>query len=104
MLLIHRLQLRLQRYQRSLVSLDRRLIVLNDRRDDIPLLVDFFSAKIASEQGTLKKHFSVAALKLLKGYNWTGNIRELRNVVERLIILGSNEISENDVRTFASKL
>ena len=77
---------------------------LNDRRDDIPLLVDFFSAKIASEQGTIKKHFSVAALKLLKGYNWTGNIRELRNVVERLIILGSNEISENDVRTFASKL
>lgn len=77
---------------------------LNDRRDDIPLLVDFFSAKIASEQGTLKKHFSVAALKLLKGYNWTGNIRELRNVVERLIILGSNEISENDVRNFASKL
>ncbi len=77
---------------------------LNDRRDDIPLLVDFFSAKIASEQGTLKKHFSVAALKLLKGYNWTGNIRELRNVVERLIILGSNKISENDVRTFASKL
>ena len=77
---------------------------LNDRRDDIPILVDFFSAKIASEQGTLKKHFSVAALKLLKGYNWTGNIRELRNVVERLIILGSNEISENDVRTFASKL
>lgn len=77
---------------------------LNDRRDDIPLLVDFFSAKIASEQGTLKKHFSVAALKLLKGYNWTGNVRELRNVVERLIILGSNEISENDVRTFASKL
>lgn len=77
---------------------------LNDRRDDIPLLVDFFSAKIASEQGTIKKDFSVAALKLLKGYNWTGNIRELRNVVERLIILGSNEISENDVRTFASKL
>jgi len=77
---------------------------LNDRRDDIPLLIDFFSAKIASEQGTIKKHFSVAALKLLKGYNWTGNIRELRNVVERLIILGSNEISENDVRTFASKL
>ncbi|MDA8531769.1 sigma-54 dependent transcriptional regulator [Flavobacteriaceae bacterium] len=77
---------------------------LNERRDDIPLLVDFFSAKIASEQGTIKKQFSVSALKLLKGYNWTGNIRELRNVVERLIILGSNEISENDVRTFASKL
>lgn len=76
---------------------------LNDRRDDIPLLVDFFSTKIASEQGTAKKQFSVAALELLKGYNWTGNIRELRNVVERLIILGSDEISENDVISFASK-
>ena len=76
---------------------------LNDRRDDIPLLVDFFSAKIASEQGTTKKQFSKAALELLKGYNWTGNIRELRNVVERLIILGSDEISENDVISFASK-
>jgi len=76
---------------------------LNDRRDDIPLLVDFFSTKIASEQGTAKKQFSGAALELLKGYNWTGNIRELRNVVERLIILGSDEISENDVISFASK-
>jgi len=76
---------------------------LNDRRDDIPLLVDFFSTKIASEQGTAKKQFSKAALDLLKGYNWTGNIRELRNVVERLIILGSDEISENDVTYFASK-
>ncbi|MGB2316573.1 MAG: sigma-54-dependent transcriptional regulator [Flavobacteriaceae bacterium] len=76
---------------------------LNDRRDDIPLLVDFFSTKIASEQGTAKKQFSEAALELLKGYNWTGNIRELRNVVERLIILGSDEISENDVISFASK-
>lgn len=76
---------------------------LNDRRDDIPLLVNFFSAKIASEQGTAKKQFSEAALELLKGYNWTGNIRELRNVVERLIILGSDEISENDVISFASK-
>ena len=76
---------------------------LNDRRDDIPLLVDFFSTKIASEQGTSKKQFSEAALELLKSYNWTGNIRELRNVVERLIILGSDEISENDVISFASK-
>ena len=76
---------------------------LNDRRDDIPLLVDFFSTKIASEQGTVKKQFSQPALKLLKSYDWTGNIRELRNVVERLIILGSDEISEKDVTTFASK-
>ena len=73
---------------------NKKVPALNDRRDDIPLLVDFFSAKIASEQGTAKKQFSEAALELLKGYNWTGNIRELRNVVERLIILGSDEISE----------
>ena len=76
---------------------------LNDRRDDIPLLVNFFSTKIASEQGTATKQFSTSAMKLLKSYNWTGNIRELRNVVERLIILGADEITDEDVRTFASK-
>jgi len=76
---------------------------LNERRDDIPLLVNFFSTKIASEQGTATKQFSTSAMKLLKSYNWTGNIRELRNVVERLIILGADEITDEDVRTFASK-
>ena len=76
---------------------------LNDRRDDIPLLVEHFTEKIASEQGNAPKKFSAKALSLLKEYDWTGNIRELRNVVERLIILGGNEISENDVRLFASK-
>ena len=76
---------------------------LNDRRDDIPLLVNFFSSKIASEQGTATKQFSTSAMELLKSYNWTGNIRELRNVVERLIILGADEITDEDVRTFASK-
>ena len=76
---------------------------LNDRRDDIPLLVNFFSTKIASEQGTATKQFSTSAMELLKSYNWTGNIRELRNVVERLIILGADEITDEDVRTFASK-
>ncbi len=76
---------------------------LNDRRDDIPLLIEHFAAKIAEEQGNAAKKFSVAAIKLLQEYDWTGNIRELRNVVERLIILGGNEISENDVKLFASK-
>ena len=76
---------------------------LNDRRDDIPLLVNFFSTKIASEQGAATKQFSTSAMELLKSYNWTGNIRELRNVVERLIILGADEITDEDVRTFASK-
>ena len=76
---------------------------LNDRRDDIPLLITHFAEKIASGQGTAIKHFSEAAMQLLTAYDWTGNIRELRNVVERLIILGGNEISENDVQLFASK-
>ncbi|WP_341222269.1 sigma-54 dependent transcriptional regulator [Polaribacter atrinae] len=76
---------------------------LNDRREDIPLLVDFFTAKISVEQGTPKKSFSSAAIKLLQEYDWTGNIRELRNVVERLIILGEKEVSANDIKMFASK-
>ena len=76
---------------------------LNDRREDIPLLVDFFTAKISEEQGTPKKAFSSDAIDLLQKYDWTGNIRELRNVVERLIILGEKEVSANDIKLFASK-
>ncbi|QXP69146.1 sigma-54-dependent Fis family transcriptional regulator [Polaribacter sp. R2A056_3_33] len=76
---------------------------LNDRREDIPLLVDFFTGKISVEQGTPKKSFSSDAIKLLQEYDWTGNIRELRNVVERLIILGEKEVSANDIKMFASK-
>jgi len=76
---------------------------LNERRDDIPLLINFFAEQVASEQGTAVKSFSKEAVKLLQNYNWTGNIRELRNVVERLIILGEKEVSENDVKLFATK-
>ena len=76
---------------------------LNERRDDIPLLVNFFAEKVSAEQGINTKSFTDDALKLLKEYDWTGNIRELRNVVERLIILGGKEVSEEDVRLFASK-
>lgn len=76
---------------------------LNERRDDIPALVRHFAEKIASEQGNVVKVFSQPAIKLLQEYDWTGNIRELRNVVERLIILGGAEISETDVKMFASK-
>ena len=76
---------------------------LNERRDDIPLLISHFAEKIASEQGNAVKHFTKEAVTLLQEYDWTGNIRELRNVVERLIILGGNEISESDVQLFASK-
>ena len=76
---------------------------LNDRREDIPLLVDFFAKKISDAQGTPKKEFSKEAIKLLQEYDWTGNIRELRNVIERLIILGEKKVSEKDVKLFASK-
>ncbi|MFD2824204.1 sigma-54-dependent transcriptional regulator [Lacinutrix iliipiscaria] len=76
---------------------------LNDRRDDIPLLIEYFTQKIADEHGTAKKNFSNKAIKLLQEYDWTGNIRELRNVVERLIILGNQEVNEKDVKLFASK-
>ncbi|WP_405292274.1 sigma-54-dependent transcriptional regulator [Algibacter sp. Ld11] len=76
---------------------------LNDRRGDIPLLIKHFSSKISGEQGTNEKKFTEKAVKLLQEYDWTGNIRELRNVVERLIILGGAEVSEQDVKLFASK-
>ncbi|HLV50567.1 MAG TPA: sigma-54 dependent transcriptional regulator [Flavobacterium sp.] len=76
---------------------------LNERRDDIPLLIEHFTHKIAEESGSAPKVFSKEAFELLKQYDWTGNIRELRNVVERLIILGGKEISKTDVELFASK-
>ena len=76
---------------------------LNERREDIPQLVNFFAKQIANEQGTAIKTFSDKAVKLLQEYDWTGNIRELRNVIERLIILGEKEVTENDVKLFASK-
>ena len=76
---------------------------LNNRREDIPLLVNHFAEKIASEYGTAQKKFSPKAIVLLQEYDWTGNIRELRNVVERLIILGSDQVTEKDVTLFASK-
>lgn len=74
---------------------------LNERKDDIPLLVDVFSKSICEEQGMPVKNFDKNALKAMQGLNWTGNIRELRNVVERLIILGGKTITEEDVKAYA---
>ncbi|MGB5944117.1 MAG: sigma-54 dependent transcriptional regulator [Leeuwenhoekiella sp.] len=76
---------------------------LNDRREDIPVLVDHFVNKIAAEQGMAAKVFTDDALAKLQEYDWTGNIRELRNVIERLIILGGKTVTEEDVALFASK-
>ena len=76
---------------------------LSKRKSDIPILVDHFSNIISKEQGIETKKFSKDSLKLLEDYNWSGNVRELRNVVERLIILGGETISKDDVSLFASK-
>ena len=76
---------------------------LSKRKSDIPVLVDHFSNIISKEQGIETKKFSKESLKLLEDYNWSGNVRELRNVVERLIILGGETISKDDVSLFASK-
>ena len=74
---------------------------LNDRIEDIPLLVDYFSAQICEEQGEALKTFEPAAIKALQAINWTGNIRQLRNVVERLIILAGPKITAADVELYA---
>lgn len=74
---------------------------LEERKDDIPLLVNYFIEQICSEQGTQTKQIDKDAIALLQQKTWNGNIRELRNVVERLIILGENPISKNDVEQFA---
>ncbi len=74
---------------------------LNDRLEDIPLLVDYFTEQICSEQGIAKKTFEASAIKALQDKEWTGNIRQLRNVVERLIILAGNKITKEDVEMYA---
>jgi two-component system, NtrC family, nitrogen regulation response regulator NtrX len=76
---------------------------LNERRDDIPALADHFVELICEEYGMPKKALSPEAVKELQKINWTGNIRELRNVVERLIILSDKKITDKDVIRFASK-
>jgi DNA-binding NtrC family response regulator len=73
---------------------------LNERRDDIPSLVDKFLDDIAAEYGQAKKGIDKKALDILKNHNWTGNIRELRNVVERLVILSGKEITAGDVSAY----
>lgn len=73
---------------------------LNDRRDDIPLLIDHFLKLVSQEQGQRPRTMAPEAVKALQAHDWTGNIRELRNVIERLIILGSTPINLKDVQTY----
>ena len=74
---------------------------LNERLEDIPLLVDYFAAQICAEQGIAVKAFEPEAIKALQARQWTGNIRQLRNVVERLIILAGSQITADDVEAYA---
>ena len=74
---------------------------LAERKEDIPLLVDHFCTLICSEQCIAPKTFDESAIQALQEREWTGNIRELRNVVERLIILSGNVITASDVKLFA---
>ncbi len=74
---------------------------LDDRKDDIPLLISHFSETICAESGKPVREFSPEALQLLQERSWPGNIRELRNMVERLLILGGNPISAADVKDYA---
>ena len=73
---------------------------LDERKDDIPLLTDYFLELICEEMGIVKKTFTTEALNLMKERNWPGNIREFRNVIERLIILGGKEITAADMKQF----
>ena len=76
---------------------------LQERLDDIPLLTDHFTNLLTKEQGLENKRFSPEALQKLKDYPWSGNVRELRNVVERLMILGDNPITSENINQFAPK-
>ena len=74
---------------------------LNDRKEDIPMLTEHFNNIICAELGMPLKSFTDEAVKELQDINWTGNIREFRNVIERLIILGQSNITEEDVKAYA---
>ena len=76
---------------------------LDERKEDIPLLVKHFAKMISEEHGTAVKNFDDNAIEALQNFSWTGNIRELRNVIERLIILGSNPVTASDVESFVRK-
>ena len=76
---------------------------LSDRKEDIPMLTEYFVRLISKEQGIEKKIFTKEALEKLNKYPWTGNIRELRNVIERLMILGDNPVSAQNIIQFAPK-
>ena len=86
-----------------LAVIEIKLPTLSERKSDIKSLCDHFINKISEEQGISKKKISKQAISVLENYQWSGNIRELRNVVERLMILGDNPISIENIKTYAPK-
>ena len=80
-----------------------KLPTLSERKSDIKILCDYFIEQISKEQGFSKKKISKEAISTLENYPWSGNIRELRNVVERLMILGENPISIENIKMYAPK-
>ena len=86
-----------------LAVIEIKLPTLSERKSDIKSLCDYFVEKISEEQGVSKKKISKEAINTLENYPWSGNIRELRNVIERLMILGDNPISIENIKTYAPK-
>ena len=76
---------------------------MTERKSDIKSLCDYFIQQISEEQGMSRKKISKEAINTLENYPWSGNIRELRNVIERLIILGDNPISIENIKAYAPK-
>ncbi len=86
-----------------LAVIEIKLPTLSERKSDIKSLCDYFLERISEEQGVSKKKISKEAISTLENYPWSGNIRELRNVIERLMILGDNPISIENIKTYAPK-
>ncbi len=86
-----------------LAVIEIRVPALDERKEDIPLLVEYFAKQIAEEQNMKPKTFMKDAIEQLQAYSWSGNVRELRNIVERLIILGGDPVTKEDVVTFSGK-
>ncbi len=76
---------------------------LRERVDDIPVLAEFFTEQICHEYGVAHKRINSEGMEVLRDMQWTGNIRELRNVIERLVILGGEEITADDVRSYVTE-
>ena len=77
---------------------------MNERKEDIPLLAEHFNKQICAEHGIPTKEINDSAIKEFQKINWSGNIREFRNVLERLIILCDKEIKSDDVKLYAQPM